>query len=201
MSGLIVPLGEWILRQACRQVRAWTEAGWQFRVAVNLSAMQLRQPDFASLIERILDDSGLIASALELEVTESVFLDPSKVAITNTLHEVAEMGVCLAIDDFGTGYSSLGYLKRFPFNRIKIDASFVRDIGAKASADAIVKAIIALGRSLGKASPPKVWKQASSSPSSATTPAMRCKATCSLNRCPRPRSNEYSQAKRRSSRS
>jgi EAL domain-containing protein (putative c-di-GMP-specific phosphodiesterase class I) len=113
--------------------------------------MQLRQPDFAALIERILDDSGLIASALELEVTESVFLDPSKVAITNTLHEVAEMGVCLAIDDFGTGYSSLGYLKRFPFNRIKIDASFVRDIGAEASADAIVKAIIALGRSLGKA--------------------------------------------------
>ncbi|MGE5441768.1 MAG: EAL domain-containing protein, partial [Bacteroidota bacterium] len=113
-------------------------------------AVQLRQPDFAVLVERALADSGLASSALEFEVTESVFLDPSKIAITKTLHEVAEMGVHLAIDDFGTGYSSLGYLKHFPFNRIKIDASFVRDIGAEADAEAIVKAIIALGRSLGK---------------------------------------------------
>jgi diguanylate cyclase (GGDEF)-like protein/PAS domain S-box-containing protein len=150
MSGLIVPLGEWILRQACRQGRAWMNAGCRLRVAVNLSAVQLRQRDFAVLIERALDDSGLAGSALELEVTESVFLDPSKITITKTLHEVAEMGVHLAIDDFGTGYSSLGYLKHFPFDRIKIDKSFVRDIGAEANADAIVKAIIALGRSLGK---------------------------------------------------
>jgi diguanylate cyclase (GGDEF)-like protein/PAS domain S-box-containing protein len=106
-SGIIVPLGEWILRQACHQARAWMRAGWRLRVAVNLSAVQLRQPDFATLVERILDDCHLVASALELEVTESVFLDPSKVAITKTLHEVAEMGVHLAIDDFGTGYSSL----------------------------------------------------------------------------------------------
>lgn len=148
-SGVIVPLGEWTLRQACRQAQAWTEAGWDLRIAVNLSAVQLRQPDFAALIERILDDSHLVASALELEITESVFLDPSKVAITKALHEVAEMGVHLAIDDFGTGYSSLAYLKHFPFDRIKIDKSFVRDIGA-GDAEAIVKAIIALGRSLGK---------------------------------------------------
>ena len=150
MSGLIVPLGEWILRQTCRQARAWMKAGRHLRVAVNLSAVQLRQPDFAVLVERALADSGLASSALEFEVTESVFLDPSKIAITKTLHEVAEMGVHLAIDDFGTGYSSLGYLKHFPFDRIKIDASFVRDIGAEANAEAIVKAIIALGRSLGK---------------------------------------------------
>jgi diguanylate cyclase (GGDEF)-like protein len=149
-SGLIVPLGEWTLRQACHQAQAWMQAGWHLRVAVNLSAVQLRQPDFATLIERVLDDSHLVASALELEITESVFLDPSKVAITRTLHEVAEMGVHLAIDDFGTGYSSLAYLKHFPFDRIKIDKSFVRDIGAAGNADAIVKAIIALGRSLGK---------------------------------------------------
>jgi len=125
-------------------------AGRHLRVAINLSAVQLRQPDFAVLVERALDDSHLVGSALELEVTESVFLDPSKIAITKTLREVAEMGVHLAIDDFGTGYSSLGYLKHFPFDRIKIDKSFVRDIGAEANADAIVKAIIALGRSLGK---------------------------------------------------
>lgn len=149
-SGIIVPLGEWTLRQACRQAQAWMEAGWHLRVAVNLSAVQLRQPEFAALIERILDDSGLLASALELEITESVFLDPSKVAITKTLQEVSEIGVHLAIDDFGTGYSSLAYLKHFPFDRIKIDKSFVRDIGAEDNADAIVKAIITLGRSLGK---------------------------------------------------
>jgi diguanylate cyclase (GGDEF)-like protein/PAS domain S-box-containing protein len=150
LSGIIVPLGEWILRQACRQAQVWMDAGWHLRLAVNLSAVQLRQADFAAVMERILDDSHLVASALELEVTESVFLDPSKMAITKTLHEVAEMGVQLAIDDFGTGYSSLAYLKHFPFDRIKIDRSFVRDIGAEGNADAIVKAIIALGRSLGK---------------------------------------------------
>jgi diguanylate cyclase (GGDEF)-like protein/PAS domain S-box-containing protein len=149
-SGFIVPLGEWTLRQACHQAQAWMQAGWKLRVAVNLSAVQLRQPDFAVLVERILDDSRLVPSALELEVTESVFLDPSKVAIARTLHQVAEMGVHLAIDDFGTGYSSLTYLKHLPFDRIKIDRSFARDIGAEGNADAIVRAIIALGRSLGK---------------------------------------------------
>jgi diguanylate cyclase (GGDEF)-like protein/PAS domain S-box-containing protein len=149
-SGTILPLGEWTLREACRQTHTWIEAGWPLRVAVNLSAVQLRQPDFPALIERVLDDSCLLASALQLEVTESVFLDPSKAAISKTLHEVAEMGVHLAIDDFGTGYSSLAYLKHFPFDRIKIDKSFVHDIGAKGNTDAIVKAIIALGRSLGK---------------------------------------------------
>jgi EAL domain-containing protein (putative c-di-GMP-specific phosphodiesterase class I) len=107
--------------------------------------------DFAALIERVLAESGLAHSALELEVTESVLLDPSKVAITKTLREVVDLGVHLAIDDFGTGYSSLSYLKHFSFDRIKIDASFVGDIGTGGKSEAIVKAIIALAHNLGKA--------------------------------------------------
>lgn len=150
ISGLIVPLGEWTLRAACRQAKVWTAAGMDLRFAVNVSAIQLRQPDFAMLIERVLADNGLVASALELEVTESVFLDPSMVVITKALNEVAEMGVTLAVDDFGAGSSSIGYFKHFPFDRIKIDASFVRDIDVESDARAVVKAIIALGHSLGK---------------------------------------------------
>jgi diguanylate cyclase (GGDEF)-like protein len=151
MSGLIVPLGEWVLREACRQARDWRLEGRSLRIAVNLSAVQLREVDFAALVERILAESGLGHAALELEVTESVLLDPSKMAITKALREVAELGVHLAIDDFGKGYSSLSYLKHFSFDRIKIDGSFVRDIGAGANSEAIVKAIIALGHNLGKA--------------------------------------------------
>jgi EAL domain-containing protein (putative c-di-GMP-specific phosphodiesterase class I) len=151
MSGLIVPLGEWVLREACRQAQVWWLEGHPLRVAVNLSAVQLRQVDFAVLVERILAENGLAHTALELEITESVLLDPSKVAITKTLREVIDLGVHLAIDDFGTGYSSLSYLKHFPFDRIKIDGSFVRDIGAGVKSEAIVKAIIALSHSLGKA--------------------------------------------------
>ncbi|MBV8401163.1 MAG: bifunctional diguanylate cyclase/phosphodiesterase, partial [Acetobacteraceae bacterium] len=149
-SGLIIPLGEWTLREACRQARSWTERGWRARVAVNISAVQLRQPDFADLVERTLLVSGLAAAQLELEITEGVFLDPSSSAIAKTLRGVAEIGVRLAIDDFGTGFSNLGYLKNFPFHRIKIDRSFVHDIGKTADAEAITNAIITLTHSLGK---------------------------------------------------
>jgi diguanylate cyclase (GGDEF)-like protein/PAS domain S-box-containing protein len=150
ISGLIVPLGEWTLRTACRQAKAWNTAGFKLRLAVNVSALQLRQPDFARLVECVLADSGLVPSDLELEVTEGVLLDPSMAIIKRALNELTELGVTLAIDDFGTGCSSLGYLKHFQFDRIKIDASFVRDIDAGSDANAIVKAIIALGHSLGK---------------------------------------------------
>ena len=174
------------------------ESGRCLRVAVNLSAVQLRQPDFAVLVERALADSGLASSALEFEVTESVFLDPSKIAITKTLHEVAEMGVHLAIDDFGTGYSSLGYLKHFPFDRIKIDASFVRDIGAEANAEAIVKAIIALGRSLGKSVTAEGVETELQLAFLRRHTCDEAQATCSLDRCRRPKSNERSRATPRS---
>ena len=150
ISGLIVPLGEWTLRTACREAKTWIAAGLGLRLAVNVSAIQLRQPAFAGLVEHILADSGLAATDLELEVTENVFLDPSMAVITKALNEVAELGVTLAIDDFGAGRSSLGYLKQFPFNRIKIDTSFVHDIDTDGDSKAIIKAIIALGHSLNK---------------------------------------------------
>jgi predicted signal transduction protein with EAL and GGDEF domain len=149
-SGLIVPLGEWVLRRACRQTKEWLDAGYRMKTAVNVSAIQLRQPGFALLLEKILGEAGLAPSALELEVTENVFIDASKSAIARTLQDVSDLGIHLAIDDFGTGYSSLGYLKHLPFGRIKIDRSFVQDIGTSAEGDAIVKAITALGNSLGK---------------------------------------------------
>ena len=98
-SGLIVPLGEWVLRQACRQAQIWWKTGYHLRMAVNLSAIQLREPGFALLIERVLAENDLSGDVLELEVTERVFLDPSKAAITKTLRKVTEMGVQLAIDD------------------------------------------------------------------------------------------------------
>lgn len=149
-SGLIVPLGEWVLREACRQAQVWRKAGHSLRMAVNLSAIHLREPEFTLMIKRVLTEQDLQSDCLELEITETVFLDPSKTVIRETLHQVTEMGVRLAIDDFGTGYSSLGYLKDFPFDRIKVDASFVQDIGIEPGTEMIVRTIIALGRSLGK---------------------------------------------------
>jgi EAL domain-containing protein (putative c-di-GMP-specific phosphodiesterase class I) len=150
-SGLITPLGEWALRQACRQARLWNDAGVDIRVSVNVSVVQIRQADFAERVERVLATTGLVPSALELEITEGVFLDPSQAAMLKTLDRIAAMGIHLAIDDFGTGFSSLGYLNRFRFDRIKIDKSFVHEIGTGASSDAIVKTIIAIARSLNKA--------------------------------------------------
>jgi diguanylate cyclase (GGDEF)-like protein len=147
-SGLIQPLGAWALREACRQAAAWRPAG--LTVAVNVSAAQLRDPELLDALRGAIAAAALDPSALEVEVTESVFLDPSKDLIAGALHEIAGLGVGLAIDDFGAGYSSLGYLKHFPFHKVKIDGSFVRDIGRDAGSGAIVAAVIALGHALGK---------------------------------------------------
>jgi diguanylate cyclase (GGDEF)-like protein len=147
-TGMIVPIGEWVLRQACATAAAdWPE---DVRVAVNLSAVQFRDNDMIELVSDALRESGLDASRLELEITETVMLQDAAAALA-TMHRLRELGVQMAMDDFGTGYSSLSYLRRFPFDRIKIDQSFVRYLGKEEDSSAIVRAVITLGRDLGMA--------------------------------------------------
>jgi diguanylate cyclase (GGDEF)-like protein/PAS domain S-box-containing protein len=147
-NGLIVPIGEWVLRTTCAQNYAWQAAGLPpIRVAVNLSARQLRQPNLVQMVDCALHDTGLAPRYLELEITETTVM--KNVELTKTiLCELHQMGVSMAMDDFGTGYSSLGYLKKFPFNTLKIDQSFVRDLTTNPNDKAIVAAIIAMGRVL-----------------------------------------------------
>ncbi len=149
-TGLIRPMGVWLLRQACQQLVEWTNSGHNLRMAVNISAAQLRQPEFAQIVADCLDLTGCDASRLELEVTESLFVDPSEVSIRICLNKLDEMGVHLAIDDFGTGYSSLAYLKRLPVGKIKIDKSFVSDLGTNSMDQELVRAIIGLAKTFGK---------------------------------------------------
>ncbi|MBB4273158.1 putative bifunctional diguanylate cyclase/phosphodiesterase [Rhizobium mongolense] len=144
-TGLIVPLGEWVLRQACKDAANWPG---HVRVAVNLSPVQFRSPSLTHTVISALADSGLSAFQLELEITESVLLTDSDTALA-TLHHIKGLGVRIAMDDFGTGYSSLSYLRLFPFDKIKIDQSFIRELGDSKDCAAIVKAVVDLGSSLG----------------------------------------------------
>ncbi len=147
-TGLIVPLGNWVMQAACLQAQAWQELGIAgLVVAVNISGVQFRQPDLVENVARALEWSGLAAQYLELEITESVVMENAPQAIV-MLEQLHRMGVGLSIDDFGTGYSSLNYLKRFPIDKLKIDQSFIRDISADADDAAIVQAIIALAHGL-----------------------------------------------------
>lgn len=147
-TGLIVPLGEWVLREACAQNREWQEEGFPaVPVAVNLSAVQFRQKELLEMIRSVLADTGLPPQYLELEITESVAMKNAESTI-KALKELKEIGVRLSIDDFGTGYSSLSYLKRFPIDKIKIDRSFVRDITSDPDDAAITGAIISMAKSL-----------------------------------------------------
>lgn len=146
-TGLIVPIGEWVLRTACKQNKQWQEQGLMpLRVAVNLSARQFLKQDFTQMVAEILDQTGLAPEYLELEITESSMIDVQRA--TQTLRELKQLGVHVAIDDFGTGYSSLYYLKEFPLNRLKIDRSFVRDMIEQPSNQAIVSTIISMAHHL-----------------------------------------------------
>ena len=143
-SGLIIPLGEWVLRRACLDGKAWPG----ITMAVNVSPLQFRRPDFVDVVERILAETGFDPTRLELEVTESTLLGNVETAEV-AMFRLKALGVRLALDDFGTGYSSLLYLRRFPFDKLKIDRSFVHSIERAADAAAIVHAVVSLGRGLG----------------------------------------------------
>jgi len=147
-TGLISEIGEWVLREACRQAQKWLDAGMpRRRMAVNLSARQLTDKGFVELLTTILEETQLDPSLLELEITESQVMRQGEGSIVR-LNEIARMGIQLAVDDFGTGYSSLSYLKRLPISKLKIDQSFVRDITIDPNDTAIVVAIISMAKSL-----------------------------------------------------
>ena len=147
-TGLIVPLGEWVLSQACRQNRAWQNAGLPpVSVSVNLSSVQFRKPDLYESVVRVLGESGLDPTWLELELTESLLMQNAE-SVVETLKRFRSAGIKLSIDDFGTGYSSLSYLKRFPIDALKIDRSFISEVTTNSDDAALATSIILMGRSL-----------------------------------------------------
>ena len=144
-TGLIVPLGKWVLRDACRRAAMWPQ---HIGIAVNVSTVQLRHAGFCQTVIDIIRETGISPSRLELEITESVFLHDTAETMA-TLLRLREIGIKLAMDDFGTGYSSLGYLQKFRFDRIKIDRNFIARLGQERNADAIVRAVVGLTEALG----------------------------------------------------
>jgi EAL domain-containing protein (putative c-di-GMP-specific phosphodiesterase class I) len=146
--GLIFPIGEWVLRTACGQMKRWHGAGHkELHVAVNLSARQFQQHDLIAMVERILEDTGLAPSALDIEITESTAMHNAEMSL-GIMTRLKQMGVRLSIDDFGTGYSSLSYLKKFPIDTVKIDQNFVRDLTHSPNDGAIISAVISMARAL-----------------------------------------------------
>ena len=146
-TGLIVPLGEWVLAEACRQQRVWSEAGQTFRVSVNISGLHLRGPGLVDTVRKVLRESGADAQRLEIEITEGAFLQNAQEALT-TLRRIKELGARISIDDFGTGYSSLNYLRRFQVDTIKVDRALIRGVETDGNNAAVTAAIAALARGL-----------------------------------------------------
>jgi len=146
---LILPIGEWVLRESCRQVMAWRQDGLNLdRIGVNIAGAQIQRGNLTLLVKQILAESGLDAATLELEITEGFVMDKPAEAIA-LMHELRDLGLELAIDDFGTGHSSLSYLKQFPVHTLKIDQSFIREMAQGSDNEAIVRAIISLAHSIG----------------------------------------------------
>ena len=144
-SGLIVPLGEWVLAEACRKAAQWPN---DLKIAVNISPMQLSDPHMLTAIERLLAETGLAPHRLELEITERIFMDQSEVTLS-VLRHLKQLGISISMDDFGTGYSSLSYLRSFPFDKIKVDRSFVSDLGEGTEHIVIVQAVVSIANALG----------------------------------------------------
>jgi EAL domain-containing protein (putative c-di-GMP-specific phosphodiesterase class I) len=147
-TGLILPIGEWVLRTACAQLKAWQQEGSpELRMAVNVSAVQFTHPEFPAQVARVLEETGVDPTCLELEVTESVIMEDESGA-AGTLAKLKQLGVSLSIDDFGTGYSNLARLREFPVDRLKVDRSFVRQISTRSNDRTITDAILAMARKL-----------------------------------------------------
>ena len=144
-TGLIVPLGAWVIQEACRHAVNWPD---EIRVAVNVSSVQFKKPGLSNVLLQALAASGLDSKRLEVEITESIFLESSD-AILSVLHSLRALGIRIALDDFGTGYSSLSYLQSFPFDKIKIDRSFIQQLFSRSGSSAIIRAITDLARALG----------------------------------------------------
>jgi EAL domain-containing protein (putative c-di-GMP-specific phosphodiesterase class I) len=147
-SGLILPIGEWVLERACAQAVAWQRAGFQIPVAVNVSGVQFQRQDLTAIVRRKLAATGLAPSLLHIEITETVIVSARDRAVA-VLAQLRELGVRLALDDFGTGYSSLSYLKNFPIDTLKIDRSFVSEMLTDSTTASIIEAIISMTRVLG----------------------------------------------------
>jgi len=148
-SGLIVRIGAWVLREACRQAKAWADAGVGApKVAVNISPREFNHPEFLARVRETLRETGVDPAQIELEITEGSVMNDAEASIAQ-LHALRALGLHLAIDDFGTGYASLSYLRRFPLDRLKIDRSFVTQLNSSAQDDTIVRTVIELAHALG----------------------------------------------------
>lgn len=148
-TGLIVEIGDWVFAEACRQIISWDKSGLSgFRVGINISAAQFREADFVAKIAAVIAETGVDPARLELEITESVAVDDPE-SVARQLRELKALGLKVAVDDFGCGFSSLGTLNRLPFDRVKIDRAFVRELTPETSHECIARLIVKLARSLG----------------------------------------------------